>query len=235
MDEFFANPFWHALNSEQSSIALGTGLARRYPADVIPFAGLEDASPEALSALHDLLAPGESIYVTGAQPLTIPGITHDRTLPGLQMHFTAKIPTAEPSAIPSAIQVQQLTAPDASAMIALTDLAFPGFYRPRTYTLGHYVGIHVKGELVAMAGERVALPGFRELSAVCTHPEHTERGFAALLIRHLLRAHAGAGLRSFLHVTATNHRAVALYERLGFERTRPLLFHQLSRTHPHSG
>jgi len=226
MEDFFANPFWHALNTEQSSIALGSGLVRRYPADVIPFAAFEHANPETMIALRELLAPGEIIYVTGDHLPEIPGIAHTHELPGWQMHLAAEVPASEPTPV----LVQSLTANDVPAMVALTDVAFPGFFRPRTYTLGLYFGIRVDGELVAMAGERIALPGFREISAVCTHPDHTGRGYAAILIRHLLKVHSEAGLRSFLHVVAANSRAIALYERLGFEKTSPIGFHQLRRS-----
>jgi predicted GNAT family acetyltransferase len=114
-------------------------------------------------------------------------------------------------------------------MVALTNVAFPGFFRPRTHVLGQYFGIEADGQLIAMAGERLALPGYREISAVCTHPAHTGKGHAAALVQHLIRIHAAAGLRSFLHAGQANHRAIALYERLGFTRTRPILFHSLRR------
>ena len=67
-----------------------------------------------------------------------------------------------------------------------------------------------------MAGERLALPGIREISAVCTHPDHRGRGYAARLIRHVQGEHLAAGLKSFLHVSDYNANAIALYERLGF-------------------
>ena len=114
-------------------------------------------------------------------------------------------------------------------MVALTDLAFPGFFRTRTHVLGSYFGIHIAGQLIAMGGERIALPGYRELSAVCTHPDHTGKGYAAALIDRLLHAHAVASHRSFLHVTQSNHRAIALYERLGFIRTGAIIVHCLRR------
>jgi predicted GNAT family acetyltransferase len=70
--------------------------------------------------------------------------------------------------------------------------------------------------LIAMAGERLCIPGFHEISGVCTHPAHTGKGYARTLIVRLLREHENVGLRSFLHVGKSNTRAVAIYERLGF-------------------
>ena len=70
--------------------------------------------------------------------------------------------------------------------------------------------------LMAMAGERLALDGYSEISGVCTHPAHRGRGLAANLIARLAADHREQGVVSFLHVTATNTRAMALYRRLGF-------------------
>jgi predicted GNAT family acetyltransferase len=114
------------------------------------------------------------------------------------------------------MRILRMTAADADAMVALTKLAFPGFFRERTHEMGNYYGIRVEGELVAMAGERLALPGMREISAVVTHPRHTGKGYARALMNCLLREHANASFTSFLHVGVRNTRAVALYERMGF-------------------
>ena len=38
------NPIWHALSTEQSALAQGNGLAKRFPSDVAPFGGLIDQS-----------------------------------------------------------------------------------------------------------------------------------------------------------------------------------------------
>ena len=127
--------------------------------------------------------------------------------------------------------VKQMTPADAPALVGLTDVAFPGFFRANTYQLGTYLGVEVDGQLVAMAGERLAVPGYREVSAVCTHPAHLGRGYATTLIQHLLRRHATAGLHSFLQLAAGNGRALGVYQRLGFRVTEPVQFHQLQR-HP---
>jgi predicted GNAT family acetyltransferase len=115
-------------------------------------------------------------------------------------------------------------------MVALTDLAFPGFFRPATHRMGSYVGVRVQGRLVAMAGERLRLEGYPELSGICTHPQHRGKGLAAGLIGHLVGAHRRDGLTSWLHVGAPNSRAIELYVRLGFERVRNLMLRRISRT-----
>jgi predicted GNAT family acetyltransferase len=82
--------------------------------------------------------------------------------------------------------------------------------------MGTYYGIRINNELVAMAGERLAVPGFREISAVVTHPEQVGKGYATLLMNRLLNDHAAVGLKSFLHVKEQNSRAIAIYRRMGF-------------------
>jgi predicted GNAT family acetyltransferase len=73
------------------------------------------------------------------------------------------------------------------------------------------------GELVALAGERLRLPGFVELSAVCTDPRVRGRGLAAYLMRHLMRGAVARGETPFLHVVPDNAAAISIYRRLGFE------------------
>ncbi len=240
------NPFWHALSTVHARFALGVGptaatpgglesarpaLALRYPPDILPFAAIAEMSVPALRELAALLTPGEPIYITDlsdAPPVPTPELTYLSLLPGLQMLLRPQSVSAFPHAT-AEIAFRKLEQADAPALVALTDRAFPGFFRRNTIQLGSYYGIHDRGELVAMAGERVALPGFRELSAVCTHPDHRGKLFAATLMGLLARDHAAAGLCSILHVSAANTSAIRLYEHLGFESLRPIFFHRLQR------
>lgn len=228
METMLSNPYWSALKTEQAGIALGDDLARRYPADVIPFAGLAENSAEAMSALAGLLAPDEAIYVTGEDLPEVDELGRVSELQGWQMLYpTQGSPDLQEGG--DTVRVRALEAGDAASMVSLTDVAFPGFFRSRTYTLGKYYGVYLDDKLISMAGERIALPGMREISAVCTHPNHTGKGYAAVLIGRLLRDHRAAGLQSMLHVSAANVRAIGLYERLGFEKSRPILFNRLRR------
>jgi len=134
----------------------------------------------------------------------------------------ARVPAPVPDIVP-------LSGENAAEMVALTDVAFPGFFRPATHRMGSYVGIRMDGRLIAMAGERLRLEGCPELSGICTHPEHRGKGLAAGLIGRLVEAHRRAGLTSWLHVGAPNTRAIELYERLGFLRIRNLMLRRISR------
>lgn len=118
---------------------------------------------------------------------------------------------------------------DAPAMTALKAIAFPGFFGMRTPQMGRYRGIRIDGELIAMAGERLAVPGYREVSAVCTHPAHLGRGYAQQLTREATAAILADGDLAFLHVADGNDAAIHIYEQLGFRRCANALFVQLER------
>jgi predicted GNAT family acetyltransferase len=211
------DPVWNALETAHSHFAVGRGPARRYPAEVVPFGALADNSQATVEQFKELLEPGEQVYVLGNAPEARNGLTVG---PPLHCHQMLGPSHAAVETGAEEIDPLRLTCKDDSAMVALTTLAFPGFFRQRTCEMGTYYGIRLDGELVAMAGERLALPGLREISAVCTHPAHTGRGYAKKLMTCLMREHASAGFRSFLHVSKSNTRAIALYERLGFRVAR---------------
>jgi GNAT superfamily N-acetyltransferase len=220
------DPAWNALETEHARFAIGGARARRYAAEVVPFAAVADDVEESLAELAELLAPGEHVYLFGPQPVATIGIDVGPPLHCLQMLGPSRPPIDTGG---DEMQILRMTAADAGAMVALTTLAFPGFFRERTHEMGKYCGIRMHGELVAMAGERLCLPGLREISAVVTRPGHTGKGYAHKLMTYLLREHAGAGFKSFLHVNVLNSRAIALYERMGFETVRSIALWPVSR------
>jgi ribosomal protein S18 acetylase RimI-like enzyme len=224
--EFLLDPVWNALTSVQKHFAVGDGSARRYPAEVVPFAALAGTGNANLEPLEELLIQGEHVYLFGTQPVATKTLFVGQPLHTLQM-LGPERPISDDKA--DAIPLLRMTADDAEAMVALTTLAFPGFFRRRTHEMGPHFGIRFNGELVAMTGERLAMPGLREISAVCTHPAHTGKGYARSLMVRLMKDHAYAGSRSFLHVSQSNTRAIALYERLGFRALGSITLWPVSR------
>ncbi len=228
---FFPNPAQAALRSTHAHLALTAGKAIKYPADVAPFGALDDTTPEAYRDLHSLLFPGETLYIPGAPPPTgpgiAPGLTWNGEIPCLQFAYPADAPIFDTPAGPA---ISPLTCDDAATMLALTDVAFPGLFRIRTCEMGSYFGIWHEGRLIAMCGERMNINPWRELSGLCTHPDHRGQGHAARLLAHLIRHNRALGLSSYLHVAANNLNAIALYKRLGFILTGELLLYRIVRT-----
>jgi len=237
-DSLFLDPVWAALQTSHRSLALTAGDACRYPADVAPFAALAEPTSKALGDLATLLAPADPVWIFGlgqslgqslgqglgeADPAAV-GLTLKATLDCLQMVLPDHIDPPEPG--PGILPLTCAAAPE---MVALTDIAFPGFFRPRTCAMGSYFGIRREGELIAMGGERLVFPGYSEMSGLCTHPSHRGNSYATSLLWHLARRHRRAGIVSWLHVGASNQRAVDLYLYLGFEIVRKLPIFQLAR------
>jgi ribosomal protein S18 acetylase RimI-like enzyme len=214
------NPVWSALTGPHAGLAIGRGLARRYPWDVAVFSALANHSAEAWRDLASLTEPGRAVYVFGAPPIRPPaGWTRVETSDGLQMVLDSGLevlPALAPRVDGRRVSLRPLGADDVRAMVGLVRLTDPGPFRRRTIDLGGYVGIFHGEQLVAMAGERMRPPGYAEVSAVCTHPDVRRRGYASFLTAYVGRAILARGDVPFLHLVASNTAARAVYERLGF-------------------
>jgi ribosomal protein S18 acetylase RimI-like enzyme len=204
------NPVYSALCGPQARFAEARGRVRRYQPDVAPFLGLP-AEPTAQDWLDaaELLGPGSfaAVALAGAQPP--PGWRTAGELDLVQMVGEHARGVPCPEAV-------ELGAEDVREMLELIARTEPGPFLARTVELGDYIGIHADGALVAMAGERMRVEGWTEISAVCTDPGHRGRGLASRLMGELVaRIHARSeGV--FLHALATNAGAIRLYQELGF-------------------
>jgi ribosomal protein S18 acetylase RimI-like enzyme len=205
------NPIWHALTGPHASFVEGSGLALRYRTDVAPFGALPDAaSPEAWDALAELVGPGGGAVLFRDEAFEPPaGWSKPMALPTLQMIASDGCGRADADLV-------VLGDDDVDDMLALVELAKPGPFLPRTIELGGYLGLRECGRLVAMAGERLHPPGYGEISAVCTDPDARKRGLATRLVRAVAAGIEARDETAMLHVLATNHSAIRVYEALGF-------------------
>jgi predicted GNAT family acetyltransferase len=220
-----STPIWQALGTRQAHLGEANVLARRYQADVAPFAAVAEELPEAFDALAELMRPGEIAAVLSRQPLALPpGL---RSTPLGAVHQMVAESRIDPAAGFGA-GILELTDADVDDMLALTQLTRPGPFARRTNAMGRYIGLREEGKLIAMAGERMRVPGYTEVSAVCVDPAQRGRGLAALLINVLRDEIERRGEIPFLHVFGGNQSAIALYERLGFRLSRIFMLNQVS-------
>jgi len=209
------NVIWQALTTRQTQFAEGADRARRFVREVTLLGALIEPTPEGYADFARVLGAGG----TGALFLDVPyepreGWEFVAGAALLQMVFEDGKNT--PSQTDSAAPIVELDLQDSPEMIELTSLTKPGPFGTRTHELGTYLGIRSEGKLVAMAGERLKVPGHTEVSAVCTHPDHTGKGYARVLMTEIVRRIRNHGETPFLHVRADNTRAIDLYKLLGF-------------------
>jgi len=223
------NPIWHSLLGPLNRFGESQGDTRWFPSAIAPFIAVPTA--DTLPALDAAAARGwhDPAYFFGVIPQTLP----------VGWHFSSKsnvlqlLPPLDASADPPSVNdgdIRELGPADRPAMLALTRIAFPVFFRERTAELGNYLGIFSEGNLMAMAGERMALTGWQEISGVCTHPGFTGKGSARRLMRALLARHRQRGVSTFLHVSEENHQARRLYDSMGYVLRASLPMCKVERT-----
>lgn len=129
-----------------------------------------------------------------------------------------------------ALELISLTEEHVSQMLSLTKLTNPGPFAPRTIDFGHYRGIFEGDQLAAMAGQRLYAFNYAEVSAVCTHPDHTGKGYARQLLIHQINRITASGDIPYLHVRSDNDRAIKVYESLGFVTRCNVWFYVIKKT-----
>ena len=212
------NVAWASLTGPHARFAEVNGRAARYDPEVSPFTALADQSdPAAWRDLAALVGPGTDVFLSGPRLRPAPGWEQVGGLPGVQLTGAAVAGAADPEAV-------VLGAADVPEVLDLVERAKPGPFRKRTIELGTYLGIRREGRLIAMAGERLRVPGWTEISAVCTDPDFRGEGLAARLTRAVTAGIRDRGEQPFLHAAAENVNAVRLYERLGFTLRTPVTF-----------
>ncbi|MDO7834892.1 GNAT family N-acetyltransferase [Sphingobium sp. HBC34] len=207
------HPVWNALTSGWSALAEGDARAMRLDPRYGPFGAAADDSDASRAALAALAHADDELWLVGRDAVTPPpGMTVARQAMLAQMIAPRRVPGRT-----VASEWVELGEADASAMLELALLTRPGPFRSLTHRLGRFVGIRDQGHLVAMAGERMRMPGFAEVSGVCTHPDWRGRGLAGALMQVVMQAMLDRGETPFLHAYAAHAQTIALYRTLGFE------------------
>jgi predicted GNAT family acetyltransferase len=198
----------NALTSRQAPLAIREGGVLRFdPAYATFAAAAPDATAEDWTTLARTTGP-VSLFET--DPVIPAGLVEVSRIDCLQMTATTL------SADSRRVAFEALTDADGPEMLALATLTQPGPFFSKTHLLGPFIGIRREGVLVAMAGERLSLDGFSEVSGVCTHPDHRGHGYAGVLMRAVGQRILDRGDTVFLHARIGHAATIAFYETLGF-------------------
>lgn len=207
-------PIWSALTGRQAQLARGGEAAWRLDPAMGWFAAA--ARPEDSSAIAALAEEATPLILFEDAPYPA---DQGFTVQADEMVQMIADRLDSPGPGPAIVTLGD---DDAPAMLALATLTRPGPFLAGTHRFGGFVGIRDGDALVAMAGTRLRVPGFVEVSGVCTHPDHRGQGHGARLIRAVAGAIVAGGDQPCLHSYARNTGANALYERLGFRERRRL-------------
>ncbi|MFD2873163.1 GNAT family N-acetyltransferase [Mucilaginibacter ximonensis] len=212
MEHLLDNPIFNALTTGNQQLSNGNTQIKYFSKEVAPFVGLKNNAVQEFIELYKLLPHDGPFVFVSINETDIPSPWQVlATIPGYQMiykgdnlDFDARI-------------VTQLTDEHIPQMLELTSLTNPGPFAQRTIDFGHYAGIFEGDKLAAMAGQRINPIPYAEISAVCTHPDCTGKGYARQLLAYHINRIKAEGNIPFLHVRADNDRAIGVYKDLGFE------------------
>jgi GNAT superfamily N-acetyltransferase len=223
------NPFWSSLRSIHGELAIRTGEgAARYPPQFAPFLGVASGEVNADDAIAPLVAQDETVLLLGVLPKLSDAWHLETFRPLAQMIRTELLE------VPDGPEIVALGESHRGDVLELVALVYPHYFRPRTMELGRYFGIYMPDEsgsvrLAAMIGERLGTETQTEMSAICTHPDFTGRGYARRLTAFLTNNTLARGRTPFLHVSYENAHAKSLYERIGYRLRRDVPFWALRR------
>ena len=207
---------WHALSGPQAHLAATSpdGVsARRYLDDVAPFCGVERLDEHGWAELAALVGPGGvAVFLRGEVEPTPAGWVELVREPAKQ--YVAS-DLADPAS--HAAEIVELSAADAVDMVALAAATEPGPVGLMCHLTGRWFGVRREGRLIAMAGERMRVPGYGEVSGVCVDGSARGEGLGAAVTLAAAHGIRERGDVPMLHVRTGNEAGERLYERLGFE------------------
>jgi len=216
------NPVWNSLSEEHEKFCIDYNGVKFYNPDYCPFGGFINLE-ETEKATGAYAALSENFFVVGEKPKISSSLKIVKELVCLQMIIHEKIQLKIDN------EIIKLTDDYKHELLDLVNLVQPGYFKPKTTSLGNYYGIFVDQKLVAVAGERMKMNDFTEVSAIITHPDYTGKGYAKQLTAYVVNQIFTENKTPFLHVVESNIGAIKLYEKLGFVTRRKMSFWNITK------
>lgn len=216
------NPVWHSLSENHIEFAIDYVNTKFYNPDYCPFGSFTQLDNTA-SATREYSALIDNFFIVGKKPEIADTLKITKELVCLQMIIKDKIEMLFED------EIIKLKEEHKEELFDLVNLVQPGYFKANTFLLGSYYGIFTDGKLVSIAGERMKMNSFTEVSAIITHPDYTGKGYAKQLTSYVVNTIFDEGKIPFLHVVESNVGAIKLYEKLGFAARRKMSFWNITK------
>ena len=204
--------YWLALTGPQAAYADKCGCASVYKEGYGHSAGLSEYTEKAYRDLASIVRPGRVVLILGnGHPIEYPEWKQLDTIKGNMMILETPIDAPD-------LDYVKLSKSDVAEMVELAKITgLSSDFQPRYIEIGDYYGIKKDNRLVAMAGERIKMKGYTEVSGVCTHPDYRRRGYGrglTALVSHRIQEKSDTPI---LQVKEENVGAIRIYEKMGFK------------------
>ena len=179
-------------------------------------------SPELLGTYTTFLAePGSEVHLlvcAEQRAIAEKAFAVLEIRPSWQLVFRGEAQDLEPGAA-AALKPRHLP-----AMQTLAQKANISTVGEELFERGPAVGIWEGRTLAAMGVTRTRIPGIAEIGKVAVHPDYLSRGYVENIVAALVQALLAEeeSLTIFTMVSQGNREALQRYEKLGFERVRPM-------------
>lgn len=221
-DNKLDNPVWFSLCESHQIFAVNYDHVKFYQPDYCPFGGF--TTTRGISKhIEEYATLVDNFFIVGNKPKLSNHALLKKELVCLQMIIKNGIDLEIKE------NITALTNEHSAALFELVNAVQPGYFKNKTALLGDYYGIFKNDELIAVAGERMKMFDFIEVSAIVTHPLHTGKGYAKQLIAHTVNNIFIKKKIPYLHVLENNFAAIKLYEKLGFTTRRKISFWNIAK------
>lgn len=216
-------PVWSSLTTSLHRFTQNTGKAYMMSPQFGQFAAAQSMSPEDQRDFVSLVNQQKNTAITmEAEEQRFDDLDLVMSAQGVQMIAdTLRSPSDR-------FSFSMLNLTDAYDIFDLAELCNPGPFASESYLLGTFIGLRDNGRLIGMAGQRLSLPGYTEISAVCVAPDYRGNGLGADLVCTMGNMIQKTGNIPFLHAFASNTGAIELYSRLGFCVRRQMCFQKFT-------